>query len=234
MQSNRKWNCKVSLKVAVFLAFGFLFSCGGSKKEVKYVVKPPPPPPVEDVQPVSPGSLFVGYDNLFSDAKARNVGDIITIKVYESLSGQGSSQSQTGKKTSFDLTLNAPLFLGKTVPRNTKNPLLGFSTNPSNSFSGQESTKRDAKLVATISARVVKVYPNGNLYIVGEKIVKINDDTQILKISGIVKPTDIEPDNSVPSSKIANMYVEYNGKGFMAENQRPGWLARFLMKIWPF
>lgn len=68
----------------------------------------------------------------------------------------------------------------------------------------------------------------------GKKIVKINEDEQILKISGIVKPTYIEQDNSVLSDRISDMYVEYNGKGFIADNQKPGWLSRFLVKIWPF
>ncbi|SMP13606.1 flagellar L-ring protein precursor FlgH [Desulfurobacterium pacificum] len=210
-----------------------LFSCG-SEEKVKVVYSPPPPPPAYSPKAASPGSLFNGYDNLFSDAKAHNIGDIVTIKVYESLSGSGSASTTTGKQTTFDINVNKPTILGKEVPGKTKNPLLNFSTSPKTDFKGQSSTKRDAKLIATITARVVKVYPNGNLYIVGEKIIKINDDVQVLKISGIVRPSDIEPDNSVSSSKIADMYVEYNGKGYVNENQRPGWLARFLMKIWPF
>ncbi|ADY73856.1 Flagellar L-ring protein [Desulfurobacterium thermolithotrophum DSM 11699] len=233
MQGNWKWHCKICLQVIIAFTSIFLFSCGSSGKKVS-VVKPLPPPPVEEAKPTSPGSLFSGYDNLFADTKARRVGDIVTVKIYEVLTGYGSTQSQSGKKSTFDINVNNPTLFGKKIPNGTKDPLLNFSTKPSIDFSGQGTTKRDAKLIATISARVVKVYPNGNLYIVGEKIVKINDDTQILKISGIVKPTDIAPDNSVPSSKIANMYVEYNGKGYIADNQKPGWLARFLIKIWPF
>ncbi len=210
-----------------------LLSCGSPEKREAVVFSPTPPPEVK-TPPPTPGSLFSGYENLFSDSKARNVGDIVTIKVYETLSGTGSSQSDTSKQSSFDIQVNKPTVLGKEVPGDTKNPLLGFSTNPSTSFAGKSSTKRDAKLIATIAARVVKVYPNGDMFIVGEKIIKINDDLQVLRISGIVRPTDIDSDNSVPSSKVANMYVEYNGKGYLVENQRPGWLARFLMKIWPF
>ena len=135
----------------------------------------------------------------------------------------------------MDININRPKVMGKSRPTgNSKDPLFGFSTSPSVDFSGKGSTKRNAKLIATLSARVVKVYPNGNLYIVGKKIIKINDDVQILKIAGVVKPTDIGTDNTILSSKIADMYVEYNGKGYMADNQRPGWLARFLMKILPF
>lgn len=221
--------------IFVSLISSFLFySCAGDSERSGAVVVPPPPPPAVEAKPQSPGSLFTGYDNLFSDAKAHNVGDTLTVKIYETLSGSGSSSTTTDKQTSFDISVNRPTILGKQVPKKTKDPLLAFSTSPKANFKGKNSTQRNAKLIATITARVVKVYPNGNLYIVGEKIIKINDDVQVLKISGIVRPSDIEPDNSVPSSKVADMYVEYNGKGYMVDSQRPGWLARFLMKIWPF
>jgi len=235
MQGYRGEYRKVLIKVAL-LGWVFLFSCGSTGRNDTLSTLPPFPSPPPEVKPnpPSPGSLFSGYENLFSDPKARNVGDIVTIKVYENLSGAGSAQSSSTKKTSFDINVNKPTVLGKKVPGDTKDPLLNFSTSPKVDFSGKGATSRNAKLIATISARVVKVYPNGDLYVVGEKVIRINDDVQVLRISGIVRPEDIAPDNSVPSTKVANMYVEYNGKGYIADNQRPGWLARFLMKIWPF
>ncbi len=234
MQGYRKRSCGISSLVllVVFLLSGCKSMSIRKKEQV--VVKPPPPPPVKVAKPLSKGSLYTGYDNLFSDPKAHQVGDIITVKVMESLSGEGSSSNNVGKKSSMNLEVNGPTILGKSIPGTSSNPIVGFKASPESSFSGQGSTKRDAKLVATITARVTKVYPNGNIYIEGEKVIKINDDVQILKISGIVSPTDIEQDNSISSSKISDMYVEYNGKGFWAEGQRPGWLARFIMKIWPF
>ena len=232
MQGRGKWCCKVYPLIVLCL---FLFSgCRSSEKKKEVIVKPPPPPPVEVAKPVSKGSLYTGYDNLFSDPKAHQVGDIITIKVVESLSGEGSSSNSVGKQTEMGIDLQGPTILGKKIPGDSLNPILGFQTSPKSSFSGQGATKRNTKLIATITARVTKVYPNGNLYIEGEKVIRINDDVQVLKISGMISPTDIEQDNSISSSKISDMYVEYNGKGFWAESQRPGWLARFLMKIWPF
>ncbi|WP_456342020.1 flagellar basal body L-ring protein FlgH [Thermovibrio sp.] len=222
--------------------FGYLFigivvlcsltSCVHKKEEV--VAFPEAPPPEYEAPKPSPGSLFSGYENLFSDPKARNVGDVITIKVYENISGSGSAKNTAQKKSSYDINVNKPVLFGKKFPGKSKDPLIGFSTSPSSSFSGKGATSRNAKLIATITVRVVKVYPNGDLYVVGKKVIKINDEYQVLKISGIVRPSDIEPDNSVPSSKVADMYVEYNGKGYFNESSRPGWLARFLSKIWPF
>jgi len=228
MQSRRG---RLSSLLVGIVILGSSASCT-QEREVVFTPKPPPPE-FERPKP-SPGSLFSGYDNLFSDPKARNVGDTITIKVYESISGSGSSGSSSQKQSSYDLSLNKPLLFGKPFPGKSKDPLVGFSTSPSTSFSGKGSTSRSAKLIATITARVVKVYPNGELYVVGEKVIKINDDYQVLKISGIVRPSDVEPDNSVPSSKVADMFVEYNGKGYFNQSSKPGWLAKLLAKIWPF
>ncbi len=209
------------------------FSCGAERRSASF--NPAPPEPVQTGVRTTPGSLYTGNDNLFSDAKAYQVGDILTVKVVEDIKGSGSATGKLNRKTSFDVNINRPKVLGKERPQGSgKDPLLGFSTSPSSSFSGAGSTTRNAKLIATISARVVKVYPNGNLFIVGKKVIKINDDVQVLRISGIVKPTDIGTDNSVLSSKVADMYVEYNGKGYFADNQRPGWLARLLLKLLPF
>ena len=180
----------------------------------------------------SPGSIYNGYDNLFSDAKAYNVGDVVTIEVIENLRGSGSTNTKTSRTHTMDLNFPSPIITDKRVP--DKERLFGLNQESGNTFQGKGGTNRSARLIARISARVIKVYPNGNLFITGKKYIKINDDIQVLKISGIVRPVDIDADNSVDSSKISDMYVEYNGEGFMAQTQRPGWLANFLMKIWPF
>ncbi|WP_242462873.1 flagellar basal body L-ring protein FlgH [Persephonella atlantica] len=195
----------------------------------------PVPPEIISEKPNSPpGSLYTGVTstNLFSDDKAYQVGDVITIKVIENISGSGSANSQSSRDTSVDLDFPSPVLMGK--PLIKKTPIAGMKAGSKNNFKGTGKTDRKARLIATISARVVKVYPNGNLFIVGKKIIKINEDEQVLRISGIVEPTSIEQDNSILSSRISDMYIEYNGKGFIADNQRPGWLAQFLSKIWPF
>ncbi|RMD45218.1 MAG: flagellar basal body L-ring protein FlgH [Aquificota bacterium] len=217
----------------VFIVSILLLTSCASKKTV-VIERPPPMPPeigkTEEEPP--PGSLFNGRDNLFSDDKARNVGDILTIKVVENVSGSGSATSQSGRDTSVNLNFPSPVLMGKQVPNKT--PIASVNASSGNQFKGQGKTGRNANLIATITARVVKVYPNGNLFIVGEKVIKINNDEQVLRISGIVKPSYIQPDNSIYSFQISDMKVEYNGKGFIADQQQPGWLARFLIKIWPF
>lgn len=181
----------------------------------------------------TPGSLYTGYDNLFSDAKAYNVGDILTIIVNENVQGAGSTNTKMQRSHSMGLTFPTPTVLDKKAPKN-KNMIFAFDQKAKNTFQGKGGTNRSATLFAKITARVVKVYPNGNLYIVGRKYIRINDDTQYVTISGIVNPAYINPDNTIDSAKIADMYVEYNGKGFLRTTQRPGWLAQILMKIWPW
>ncbi len=218
----------------VILLGGFLFvSC--AQKQTTLKPFEPVPPEIVAEEPVSPpGSLFTEATatNLFSDDKAYQVGDIITIKVVENISGSGSANSQSSRDTSVNLDFPSPTLMGK--PLVNQQPIAGMNAGSKNNFKGTGKTDRKASLIATISARVVKVYPNGNLFIVGKKIIKINEDEQVLRISGIVEPTNIEQDNSILSSRISDMYIEYNGKGFIADNQRPGWLAQFLSKIWPF
>lgn len=221
------------MKLLVVILVLFVISCSSKKPEYAKEFNPVPPEIGQDAKPVSAGSLYNGRPvNYFSDVKAFREGDIITIKVFENIRGQGNSNTKTDEKGDINLSAPSPVVLGKPVLN--KNPVLGLKTSNSDTYKGSASTDRSARLIATISARVVKVYPNGNMFIVGKKVVKVNDDDQVLLISGIVRPYDIMQDNSVDSSRISDMYVEYNGRGYMAEASRPGWLARFLKTIWPF
>jgi len=231
MQSNWHKQGRVFIWGLLIIGFIFSFSCG----EKKFPMRPfnPKPPEIIDEEPKpSPGSLYAGYDNLFSDDKAYKVGDTITIKIVEDVQAQGSMQSAASRDSFMNYDFPTPTFLGK--PIIDKTPIAGVRNNSKDAFKAQGNTRRSARLIAKITARVVKVYPNGNLFVVGKKIIKINEDTQIIRISGIVKPTYIEQDNSVESTRISDMYVEYNGKGFIADHQKPGWLYRLLNKTWPF
>lgn len=219
-------------KVGVLIFSVVLIGCA-SKNEYAKPYNPTPPEIKEEKAIKTAGSLYTGsYNNLFSDSKAFTVGDVITIKVIETIAGQTASGTTTQEQSKMDLNLPSPTIMGKQVPNKT--PIAGITESNSDTYKGTASTNRSSKLIASISARVVKVYPNGNLFIVGKKVVKVNDDYQTLVISGIVRPTDILQDNSVDSSRISDLYVEYNGEGYIADSTRPGWLAQFLKKIWPF
>ncbi len=234
MQSNRQKNRLIYRKLILVGIFIFLTGCAQKPNYVStHQYKPQPPQMITVPEEKPPGSLFTGNpNNLFNDDKALKVGDILTIKVVENVVGSGSAATKTQEQSNLGLDFPAVNILGKSIPKQT--PIASVKASSGQNFKGTGDTSRKAKLIATITARVVKVYENGNLYIVGKKTIKINDDTQELVISGIVKPTYIQQDNSVLSTQISDMYVEYNGKGYITDSQEPGWLAKFLTKIWPF
>ncbi len=232
MQGNKRKYSNVLRKfILVGLGIFYLTSCS-QKKVVLQPYEPKPPEIKESNFKSPPGSLYAGGDNLFTDDKAFQVGDIITIKVVENITGSGSANTNSNRKTKVGLDFPSPIIMGKQVPNKT--PIAGITTNSNSSFQGQGNTSRNAKLIATISARVEKVYPNGNLYIVGKKILRINNDNQVLVVAGMVKPTYVQQDNSVLSTQLSDAYIEYNGKGFVADSEEPGWLTKILVKIWPF
>ena len=232
MQSDKRKHGNLYRKFFLgFAVIPFIISCS-QKKVVLQPYEPKPPEIEERKVKTPPGSLYTGRENLFTDDKAFEVGDIITIKVVEKLTGSGSANTKSNKKANLDLNFPSPTIMGKKVPNKT--PIAGITAESKGSFQGNGNTNRNAKLVATISARVEKVYPNGNLYVVGKKILKINNDEQVLIVAGMVKPTYIQQDNSVLSTQLSDVYIEYNGKGFVSNSGEPGWLTKVLMKIWPF
>ena len=101
-------------------------------------------------------------------------------------------------------------------------------------FKGEGETNRKDTLKGTISAVVAEVLPSGLMRIEGEKIVSVNAEEQIMKISGLVRPRDVNSNNEVLSSKIANVRIDYYGRGTVDEAQYGGWAARILHRVWPF
>lgn len=95
-------------------------------------------------------------------------------------------------------------------------------------------TKRESNLKAVVGVRVVKVLPNGIMQVEGAREMRINEETQILVVRGLIRPQDIQPDNTITSNYLANAKIEYFGQGVLADKQRPGWLTRILDNIWPF
>ena len=104
----------------------------------------------------------------------------------------------------------------------------------SNSFSGTGATSRGDRMTASITARVIDVKPNGNLLIEGSREIRVNAETQIIILSGLIRPTDISPDNTILSSYIGDARIEYVGTGALSDKQRPGWLSRAADFVWPF
>jgi flagellar L-ring protein FlgH len=195
-----------------------------------FLTRPEPPPR-------SDGSLFVGESRrslLFVDRKAHLVQDVVTIRIVEAASASGEATTETERDSSISGSLEAIFGLEKTLQNNGINPASVVKGGLTNNFDGSGTTSRKNSLLATITAVVREVFPNGNLYIEGKKEVIINNERQYIVLSGVIRPEDIGPDNSIRSDLIADARIEYSGRGILAEKQRPGWLGRVLDVVWPF
>lgn len=158
--------------------------------------------------------------SLFSDQKANRIGDAVTILVVESSSASNDSKTATSRKSDISLASSA---------KNSGTSLLdvGAAIGTGNSFQGLGSTQSNGSVRAKISARVDSLYSNGDLWISGSRTISINGEDQIIGISGIVRPSDIQSDNSVYSYNISDAIIVFKGKGMVNDNQEPGWLTRF-------
>jgi flagellar L-ring protein precursor FlgH len=189
--------------------------------------------------PVAPrpanGSLFSDVArnvDLLSDFKPRRVGDIVFVDVVEA---SAASVTSSGKNSRESGVLGGAIVGALSLPAAAApkvDAVVGALG--SHKFEGSGATTRKSSLVARIAARVVAVLPNGDLEIEAEKTVKINKEDEMLKLSGLVRTRDVMADNAVPSTSIADLRVQLNGKGVASAHNAAGWLTRFLEKITPF
>lgn len=191
--------------------------------------------PVESLpMPISDGAIFkTGYNvTLFEDPKAHRIGDVITIILQEQTNASKTASTTTAKEAAVDLA--APTVFGKAV--NYKGaPILSASVDAKRDFSGTGDSTQSNSLTGRISVTIADVLPNGNLIVRGEKLLTLNQGSEHVRISGIVRPSDIAPDNTVISSQVADAHIVYGGQGVLADANNKGWLSRvFDSPWWPF
>lgn len=187
--------------------------------------------------PHTSGSLWTeNRGSLFGDIKARQIGDILTVAIFEQASASREATTETGRSSSSEAGISN--FLGFETDLGKINSALDptslIATNYDNDFKGSGSTSRKENLVATLSTRVVEVFPNGNLRIEGGKTVTVNHEEQIIVLTGIVRPNDISSQNVIDSKYVLDAKIAYTGKGVISDKQRPGWMTRILDNVWPF
>jgi flagellar L-ring protein FlgH len=183
-------------------------------------------------QSTSPGSLFSPggiLSNIARDMRAAEVGDVVTILVADQASAVSKGTTNTSRKSSSKYGITAAYGPVGTHLSN----LLG--TNGDAELQGQGQTTRDSTLSTTVSVRVVQVLKNGSLMIEGSKKVAVNSENQTVTVSGIIRPSDVSPVNTVPSDRIANLNIRVDGKGVVNDSiKRPFILYRILMGLLPF
>jgi flagellar L-ring protein FlgH len=159
--------------------------------------------------------------SLFADQKATRVGDAVTVLVVETSSA--SNDATTSSERQSDLSLSAS---GKVGSSNVPDVSLGVGTG--NSFKGQGATASHGSIRAKISARVDSVLANGNLVINGKRTIIINGEEQTITLAGIVRPSDIQADNSIYSYNISDARIAFEGSGIVSRAQGPGWITKLL------
>jgi len=161
--------------------------------------------------------------SLYSDIKAKKIGDPLYVIISESNSATKSAQTNTNKQNKGSAEGEAT-----TGALEGLFPGMGGSINYGNQYRGQASTSRNAQLTSRMTVLVVDILPNGNLVVEGTKTMEINNDMEVVTLSGIVQPEHISGSNTVYSYQIANAKLLYKGKGSMTQGQRIGLLGRII------
>lgn len=181
-------------------------------------------------EPPSGGAIYqAGKEiRLFEDLKASRVGDILTVRLVEQTNATKSSNTRTSKSTAA--TLVNPTVFGRPVTLDGISLFEG-SLSGEQEFDGSGASSQSNSLQGDIAVTVVERMPNGNLRIRGEKWVMLNQGKEFIQLSGIIRPYDIAPDNSVLSGKIADARITYSSKGVLAAANRMGLISRFFHSI---
>ena len=188
-----------------------------------------PPVVAQPVQPAN-GAIFQavnGYAGLYEGARARAVGDPLTIVLVERTSASKSSASKIDSSGGFGLTPPT------TGPLNLFSPSDATASGKRN-FNGTGSADQSNALSGEVSVTVAEVLPNGTMIVQGQKTVTLNRGDEFIQIRGLVRPADIDANNRVLSTRVADARIAYTGKGDVARASRQGWFSRFFQVISPF
>ncbi len=188
------------------------------------------------------GAIYNGRqsDNWFGRVRTYTPGDVITVLLNESTQA-GRQQSNNLKRASTNdvvqegLTNKALRLPGKIFGSKGEGALDGVNLNSATIEStGTGQADQRATLSGAVSVTVVEVLSNGNLMVRGEKQLALTEGAEIIQVSGIIRPEDISPNNTVQSRRLANAQIAYRGTGDMANATKAGWGTSALMKFWPF
>ena len=192
-------------------------------------------------EPVPDGSIYTKgvRDGLFGDSKAYRVGDLITIVLQEEMNSIKGVSNNLNRKSSNSLlsALQRAALAGAgafSFPWMIASDQLDPETEQELKNESSGSTGHANKLFGQISASVVRVLTNKNLVVRGEKLITLNQGDEYIQISGIIRPEDVLPDNTILSFRVANAQITYSGSGEVHDATRAGWGTSLLYKIWPF
>ena len=169
---------------------------------------------------------------LLEDIKPRRVGDMLTVTLAEKTDAKKSADTATKKASKANMA--AASILGGPLTSNGRN-LLATDLSSAYDFSGDGESNQSNSLTGSVTVTVVEVQANGNLIVQGEKWININQGEEYVRLRGIVRPSDIGPDNTITSERVANAQITYSGDGELANTNEQGWLTKFFNSSWmPF
>ncbi|RMD87320.1 MAG: flagellar basal body L-ring protein FlgH [Candidatus Dadabacteria bacterium] len=172
----------------------------------------------------------------FRDIRAWQPMDLITVKIVEKTEGKKEADTEVKSKSTVKAAIENLLGLAERQAGSHGDLSLDNLINAKvqNDYKGEGETIRKGSLKGDISCMVVEVLPSGILRIEGTKIIAVNDEEQIMVLTGLVRPRDISSDNVVMSTRVANMRIDYYGRGQLGDLQQEGWFGRLIRSLWPF
>ncbi len=193
----------------------------------------------DKVEPETSGSLWSDsnqHAHLFADQRAFRIADIVVVEVEERADAERTSGTDIDRTSRSGLGVQAIPVIGPlaALALGDLNVDVSAEGRGDTQFKTEGTTGRSERLLATVPSIVQSVMPNGNLIIEGHRVVLVNEEEQHLYVSGVVRPIDIDENNSVKSSKIAEAEIEFVGRGIMTDNAKQGWFSRYFGWVWPF
>ena len=226
----------IALRLLALVAIVYLLQ-GCATEPVDMVLRPSPEfqpvyPLASDRQKVATGGI---YSNRQSDAwfgRGRNyqVGDIITVLLNESTQAARTQNTDVSRDTKNSLPSGMSSKVGSMSPF-----LNGIDLNNNNNSSkGAGKADQQASLSGSVAVTVIEILANGNLMIRGEKKLGLSEGTEVIQVSGVIRPEDVGPNSTVQSKRLANAQIAYRGSGDLANATKAGWGTSLMHKYWPF
>jgi flagellar L-ring protein precursor FlgH len=236
----------ITFRLLILAAPLLLTACGGlggTGPQAGFAAPPPPGAPITAAAvgdpfamaaPAAPlansGAIFQtgqGYAGLVTGTRARALGDMVTIVLVEATTTNKSTTGRTNREGSFGITPPA------SGPLDFLNPE-ALNAGAEGSFTGGGNATQQSRLNGTVAVTIAAIYPNGTAEVVGEKQMKLSQGDEWVQFAGRIRLVDIDGDNRLASSQVANARIIYTGKGAVQQASHPGWLSRFFGLISPF
>jgi flagellar L-ring protein FlgH len=189
----------------------------------------PPVLPIDNPPPPKRGGTIYqrGHNiRLYDDRIAHRIGDVLTIRLEEATQGEYQARTRTEKRAKLDYPL--PIMFGKPVPS------LVVNTDTQQSFDGNGRSDQSNRLRGTITVTVTRVLSNENLIVQGESWVSINQGQEYIQLTGIVRPEDILPNNTISSQRIAGAQITYGARGQAGYASRGGLMTKIFNQFFPY